>query len=113
MIVALITILAKQERICISKPIKVGLDKSRQQGCVDGRPTFAELKITKIKQRRTEGLIICSIAQELKISRGTVYHCIWFDLNILVHFTNYFDEYLNNLLLPICKIAAIKNQYII
>lgn len=72
-IIALLSTLAKQERVRISERVKAGLEKSRQQGRVGGRPTLDETKIKKIQKLKLSGMSIMGIAKELKISRGSVY----------------------------------------
>ena len=73
MIIALLSTLAKQERVRISERVKAGLEKSRQQGRIGGRPTLNENKIKKIQKLKSSGMSIMGISKELKISRGTVY----------------------------------------
>jgi DNA invertase Pin-like site-specific DNA recombinase len=72
-IIALLSTLAKQERIRISERVKAGLEKSRQQGRVGGRPTLDESMLRKIKELKSAGNSIVAISKELKISRGSVY----------------------------------------
>ena len=72
-IIALLSTLAKQERLRISERVKAGLEKSRQQGRFGGRPTIDEEKINKIKNMKSDGKSIVDISKELKISRGSVY----------------------------------------
>jgi len=72
-IIALLSTLAKQERVRISERVKAGLEKSRQQGRIGGRPTLDEAKIKKIQKLKSSGMSIMGISKELKISRGTVY----------------------------------------
>ena len=72
-IIALLSTLAKQERIRISERVKAGLEKSRLQGRVGGRPTLDETKIVKIQKMKSNGMSIMGIAKELTISRGSVY----------------------------------------
>ena len=72
-IIALLSTLAKQERVRISERVKAGLEKSRMQGRIGGRPTLDETKIQKIRTLKASGITIISIAKELKISRGSVY----------------------------------------
>lgn len=72
-IISLLSTLAFQEKIRISERVKAGLEKSRQQGRVGGRPTLDESKISKISKLRSDGISIVDIAKELKISRGSVY----------------------------------------
>lgn len=75
-IIALLSTLAKQERLRISERVKASLEKSRQQGRIGGRPTLDETKINKIKELKSSGNSIAAIARELKISRGSVYQYI-------------------------------------
>lgn len=75
-IIALLSTLAKQERIRLSERVKAGLEKSRLKGRIGGRPTLDESKIAKIVKLKSEGKSISSIAQEIKVSRGTVYQYI-------------------------------------
>ncbi len=72
-IIALLSTLAKQERVRISERVKAGLEKSRLQGRIGGRPTLDETKIQKIRKLKSNGMSIMGIAKELKISRGSVY----------------------------------------
>ncbi len=72
-IIALLSTLAKQERVRISERVVAGLAKARTQGRIGGRPTLDEYKINKIKQLKSDGNSIVAIAKELKISRGSVY----------------------------------------
>jgi len=72
-IIALLSTLAKQERVRISERVKAGLEKSRQQGRIGGRPTLDETKIKKIQKLKSSGMSIMAISKELMISRGTVY----------------------------------------
>lgn len=73
-IIALLSTLAKQERVRISERVKAGLEKSRQQGRIGGRPTMDETKIERIHELKSAGKSIMAISKELKISRGSVYH---------------------------------------
>lgn len=72
-IIALLSTLAKQERIRISERVKAGLEKSRLQGRVGGRPTLDSLKIERIQELKATGLSIMAISKKLHISRGSVY----------------------------------------
>jgi len=75
-IIALLSTLAKQERIRISERVHAGLARARQQGRVGGRPTLGVVKIDKIKQMKSAGRSITDISKILKISRGSVYQYI-------------------------------------
>lgn len=72
-IIALLSTLAKQERIRISERVVAGLDRARQQGRVGGRPSLDESKIKKIRKLKSEGVSIMQISKLLNISRGSVY----------------------------------------
>jgi DNA invertase Pin-like site-specific DNA recombinase len=73
-IIALLSTLAKQERIRISERVKAGLEKSRQQGRIGGRPAMDSAKIEKIRKMKIAGMSIISISKELRISRGSIYN---------------------------------------
>jgi DNA invertase Pin-like site-specific DNA recombinase len=73
-IIALLSTLAKQERLRISERVKAGLAKSRQQGRIGGRPTMDSSKIEKIHELKSSGMSIMAISNELKISRGSIYN---------------------------------------
>lgn len=72
-IIALLSTLAKQERIRISERVKAGLERSRQKGRVGGRPTIESETVEKIKQLKSSGFNITAISRELGVSRGTIY----------------------------------------
>ena len=72
-IIALLSTLAKQERIRISERVHAGLARARQQGRVGSRPTLKETKVEKIKKMKIEGISVSGISKALTISRGTVY----------------------------------------
>ena len=75
-IIALLSTLAKQERVRISERVVAGLAKARLQGRVGGRPTLEVSKIEKIREMKSTGMSILGISKELRISRGTVYQYI-------------------------------------
>jgi len=72
-IIALLSTLAKQERIRISERVHAGLARARQQGRVGGRPVLDNNKVEKIKLMKSNGKNITEISKTLKISRGSVY----------------------------------------
>lgn len=72
-IIALLSTLAQQERMRISERVKAGLEKSRTQGRIGGRPSLDQITVGRIKDLKDAGNSIVSIAKELKISRGSVY----------------------------------------
>jgi DNA invertase Pin-like site-specific DNA recombinase len=72
-ILALLSTLAKQERVRISERVVAGLAKARSQGRIGGRPTLEDSKIEKIREMKSTGMSILAISKELKVSRGSVY----------------------------------------
>jgi DNA invertase Pin-like site-specific DNA recombinase len=72
-IIALLSTLAKQERLRTSERVKAALAKSRALGRIGGRPTLEEEKIRKIKRMKSEGMSIMAISKKLGISRTTIY----------------------------------------
>jgi DNA invertase Pin-like site-specific DNA recombinase len=72
-IIALLSTLAKQERVRISERVKAALEKSREQGKIGGRPVLDHNTVQKIKDLKNSGSSIVAIAKELRISRGSVY----------------------------------------
>ena len=72
-IIALLSTLAKQERVRTSERVKAGLEKSRLQGRIGGRPTLEVTKIEKIREMKSVGMSILAISKELHVSRGSVY----------------------------------------
>ncbi len=72
-IIALLSTLAKQERVRISERVHAGLNRARQQGRIGGRPTLDAFKIRKINELKLSGMSITAISRELQVSRGTIY----------------------------------------
>ncbi len=72
-IIALLSTLARQERIRTSERVLAGLAKARQNNRVGGRPRLDDSKIEKIRQMKSAGNSIVNISRVLKISRNTVY----------------------------------------
>jgi DNA invertase Pin-like site-specific DNA recombinase len=72
-IIALLSTLARQERVRISERVHAGLARARQQGRIGGRPVLDDNKVEKIKQMKSIGKNITEISKTLKISRGSVY----------------------------------------
>lgn len=72
-IIALLSTLAKQERIRTSERVLAGLAKARQNNRIGGRPRLDENTIERIRQMKTAGKTIMDISKILKISRGSVY----------------------------------------
>jgi|AMWB02.1.fsa_nt_gi DNA invertase Pin-like site-specific DNA recombinase len=72
-IIALLSTLAKQERIRISERVLAGLAKARKDNRIGGRPRLDENKIDKIRKLKSAGMSILAISKELQVSRGSVY----------------------------------------
>ncbi len=75
-IIALLSTLAKQERVRISERVVAGLAKAKSQGRVGGRPTLEADKIEKIRKLKSSGMSILAISKEVHVSRGSVYQYI-------------------------------------
>ena len=72
-IIALLSTLAKQERLRASERVLAGLDRARKQGRVGGRPALDNGVINKINSMKSSGRTIVDIAKTLGVSRGSVY----------------------------------------
>jgi DNA invertase Pin-like site-specific DNA recombinase len=72
-IIALLSTLAKQERVRLGQRVKAGLERSRKQGRIGGRPKLDSEIIQKIKLLKSEGNSVTNISSELGISRGSIY----------------------------------------
>ncbi len=72
-IIALLSTLAKQERIRTSERVLAGLARARQSNRIGGRPRLDKTKIERIRQMKSAGETIVDISKTLKISRGSVY----------------------------------------
>jgi len=73
-LIAILSTLAKQERIRISERVHAGLAKAHKNGRFGGRPTLEKHKIESIKRMKSMGISIIAISKELKVSRGSIYH---------------------------------------
>lgn len=72
-IIALLSTLAKQERVRISERVKAGLEKSRLKGKVGGRPCIDKSVREQIRTLKSEGMSIMAISKKLQVSRGSIY----------------------------------------
>lgn len=68
-IVALLSALAKQERLRIGERTKAGLERARANGKTLGRPRTADDRITEAKKLRAEKLSFAEIGRRLGVSR--------------------------------------------
>ena len=64
-IIALLSTLAKQERLRISERVHAGLARARQQGRIGGRPTLDKGIIEKIQQMQAQRKNVVDIAKTL------------------------------------------------
>ena len=68
-IIALLSTLAKQEKVRISERVKAGLSRTTKKG---GRPQIQLELIEKIKALKKQGFSNRAIGKDLKISHSTV-----------------------------------------
>jgi len=72
-IIALLSTLAKQERVRISERVHAGLAKARMMGRFGGRPKIDDVMIDKIRKMKGSGMSKVEIAKKLGVSRSSVY----------------------------------------
>lgn len=77
-VISILAVIAKQERVRLSERTIAGLKRARAQGRVGGRPR-AGCDLNNIYRMKSEGKTVAEIAQELKVSRATVYRTIRHD----------------------------------
>jgi DNA invertase Pin-like site-specific DNA recombinase len=70
-VVSLMAVIAKQERVRIVERTKAGLDTARRKGVVLGRPRV-ELDVRKAKRLRDAGQSYREIGEHLKVSADSV-----------------------------------------
>lgn len=70
-VIALMSTMAKQERLRISERTKCALARKRSEGVILGRPRVA-VKPWELRQMKDRGMSIRAIAAEMKLSYGTV-----------------------------------------
>jgi DNA invertase Pin-like site-specific DNA recombinase len=70
-VLAILAVIAKQERIRLSERTIAGLDKARRQGRIGGRPRLV-VNRAKIVAMDAEGLTTREIAEEMDISAASV-----------------------------------------
>ncbi|MFY9309956.1 MAG: recombinase family protein [Bacteroidia bacterium] len=71
-IVSILAVLSRQEKIKLQSRVVAGLEKARKQGRVGGRPKLADEVISKIQQLKQFGYSNRKISRELHISNTTV-----------------------------------------
>lgn len=70
-VLAILAVIAKQERVRLSERTLAGLARARKQGRVGGRPK-AVCDRSKVKQMRVAGKTLAEIAQKVGVSKSTV-----------------------------------------
>jgi len=75
-IIALLSALAKQERIRIGERTKAGLQRARLIGKRLGRPVTADVRSIEAKKLKEEGLSLSKIGKKMGISRSRVHQLL-------------------------------------
>jgi DNA invertase Pin-like site-specific DNA recombinase len=70
-VIAILAVIAKQERIRLSERTMAGLEKARKEGRVGGRPKVITDR-GKVKELRAAGKSLPAIAREMSLSITTV-----------------------------------------
>ena len=74
-VLAILAVIAKQERVRLSERTIAGLEKARRQGRIGGRPRLV-LNRAKVMQLDEEGLTIREIAAETGISSASIHRML-------------------------------------
>jgi len=83
-IIAILSALAKQERMRISERTKAGLDRTRKSGTRLGRPKTPPETIRQAHRLRAEGLPVAEIAAKMGVSRARVYQMVQQEVTAVV-----------------------------
>ena len=75
-IIAILSCLAKQERIRISERTKAGLARVKSKGVKLGRPKIPQEIVLEAQSLRSKGLSYSRIGQEMNISKARAYQLI-------------------------------------
>lgn len=75
-IIALLSALAKQERLRIGERTRAGLERARANGKTLGRPRSAGERIEEARRLRNEGLSYATIGTRLGVSRVRAYQLV-------------------------------------
>lgn len=75
-IIALLSALAKQERIRIGERTKAGLQRAKASGKKLGRPQTADLREQEAKRFKSEGLSLREIGERMGVSRSRVHQLL-------------------------------------
>ena len=76
-IISLLAVLAKQERLRLSERVLAGLAVARKKGRIGGKPRIPNEKMEMIEQLKDSGLSLRKIAKQVDVSHRTV----WLYLN--------------------------------
>jgi DNA invertase Pin-like site-specific DNA recombinase len=74
-VLAILAVIAKQERIRLSERVHAGLARARKQGRVGGRPKLV-LDRDRIMQLDADGWTIREIAEEMGVSRASIHRIL-------------------------------------
>jgi DNA invertase Pin-like site-specific DNA recombinase len=74
-VLAILAVIAKQERVRLSERTLAGLAKARKQGRVGGRPRLV-VRRDQVARYRAEGLSISQIAEKMTIPRTSVHRIL-------------------------------------
>lgn len=75
-IIALLSALAKQERLRIGERTKAGLERAKANGKTLGRPRTAEDRVEAAKSLRSQSLSFAEIGQRLGVSRVRAFQMV-------------------------------------
>lgn len=75
-IIALLSALAKQERIRIGERTKAGLERAKASGKKLGRPSTADVRGEEAKKLKAEGLSLRQIGEQMGVSRSRVHQLL-------------------------------------
>jgi len=75
-IIAILSALAKQERVRISERTKAGLERVRREGRRLGRPRTSDSKIQEAMALRSQGLSFGDIGKAMGVSRARAYQMV-------------------------------------
>ena len=74
-VLAILAVIAKQERIRLSERVHAGLARARKQGRIGGRPKLV-LDRDRITQLDADGWTIREIAEEMGVSRASIHRIL-------------------------------------
>jgi DNA invertase Pin-like site-specific DNA recombinase len=74
-VLAILAVIAKQERVRLSERTLAGLAKARKQGRIGGRPRLV-LRRDQVAALRAEGLSITQIGKKMEIPRTSVHRIL-------------------------------------